>query len=153
MPIPSHQARLNFLVCGLSGGGWQVPLICTCVEMGDMWGRAALSSGRVTCDTFAPDSSSSSPACGCESCKNCTTILVKTPHHRACVGIMCHAFSRNPSSSSEFLYKALKGVTPPILSRSEPLRVQIGTFLGLGFIQAEGHKLKLLALSSSSKII
>ena len=30
--MPSHQARLNFLVCGLSGGGWQVPRICTCVE-------------------------------------------------------------------------------------------------------------------------
>ena len=35
-------------------GGWQVPRICTCVEMGDMWGRAALSSGRVTCDTCGP---------------------------------------------------------------------------------------------------
>ena len=42
------------VVCGLSGGGWQVPRICTCVEMGDMWGRAALSSGRVTCDTCGP---------------------------------------------------------------------------------------------------
>ena len=71
-----------------------------CVFLG--W-RAAPSSGPVTCDTFGPDYSSSSPACGCKSCKMCTTLLVKTPHHRTCVGIMCHTFSKMPSSSSEFL--------------------------------------------------
>ena len=60
------------------------------------------SSGPVTCDTFGPDHSSSSLACGCKSCKIHTTILVKTPHHRGCVGIMCHTFSKKPSSSSEF---------------------------------------------------
>ena len=59
------------------------------------------SSGPVTCDTFGPDYSSSSLACGCKSCKMRTTILVKTPHHRGCVGIMCHTFSKKPSSSSE----------------------------------------------------
>ena len=102
-PMPSNEVRCNFLVCGVSAGGWQFPRICACVGMCDMWGRAALSSGRATCDTFAPDSSSSSPACGCESCNKCTTILVKTPHHRACVGIMCYTFSKNPSSSSELI--------------------------------------------------
>ena len=65
-----------------------------CVFLG---GRAALSSGPVTCDTFGPDSSSSSLACGCKSCKMHTTILVKTPHHRACVGIMCGlVWARSP---------------------------------------------------------
>ena len=61
------------------------------------------SSGPVTCDTFGPDYSSSSFACGCKSCNMCTTILVETPPRRACVGIMCHTFSKKPSSSSEIL--------------------------------------------------
>ena len=50
------------MVCGASAGGEQFPRICSCVGMGDMWGRAALSSGPVACDTCGPDSSSSSPA-------------------------------------------------------------------------------------------
>ena len=65
--------------------------------------RAAPSSGPITCDTSGPDYSSSSLACGCKSCKMCTTILVKTPHHRACVGIMCHTFAKKLSSSSDLL--------------------------------------------------
>ena len=75
--------------------------------------RSVLFSSAVTCDTLGPDSSSSSPACGFEPCKKCTTILAKTPHHRACVGIMCYTFSKKTSSSSGFLGNALKGVTPP----------------------------------------
>ena len=73
------------------------------------------SSGPVTCDTFGPDYSSSSLACGCKSCKMCTTLLAKLPHPRAGVGIMCHTFSKNGSSSSEFLQKGFKRVTPPMV--------------------------------------
>ena len=102
-PMPSNEVRCNFLVCGVSAGGWQFPRICACVGMGDMWGRPALSSGPGACDTCGPDSSSSSPACGCKSCKMCPTVLLKDPHHRACVGIMCHTFLKKLSSSSDFV--------------------------------------------------
>ena len=102
----------------VSAGGWQFPRICACVGMGDMraggW-RAALSSGPVTCDTFGPDSSSSSPACRCKSCKMHPTVPANFPHHRTCVDIMCHTFAKTPSSSSEFLQKGYEGVTPPIV--------------------------------------
>ena len=73
------------------------------------------SSGRVTCDTFGPDSSSSSPACRCKSCKMHPTVPANFPHHRTCVDIMCHTFAKTPSSSSEFLQKGYEGVTPPML--------------------------------------
>ena len=90
------------VVCLGPGGGF---LVCGHVWEWVACGGGRHSSGRVTCDTFAPDSSSSSPACGCESCKMCTTILVKTPHHRACVGIMRHTFSKKPSSSSDIVIR------------------------------------------------
>ena len=64
-----------------------------------MWGWPTRSSDPVTCDIFGPDSSSSSPACGCKSCKMCTTIPVKTLHPRACVGIGCHTVLKKPSPS------------------------------------------------------
>ena len=117
----------------VSAGGWQFPRICACVGMGDMraggW-RAALSSGPVTCDTFGPDSSSSSPACRCKSCKMHPTVPANFPHHRTCVDIMCHTFAKTPSSSSEFLQKGYEGVTPliwspPSLSAAFPRRPPI----------------------------
>ena len=116
-PMPSNEVRCNFLVCGVSAGGWQFPRICACVGMGDMraggW-RAALSSGPVTCDTFGPASSSSSPACRCKSCKMHPTVPANFPHHRTCVDIMFLTFAKTPSSSSEFLQKGYGGVTPPM---------------------------------------
>ena len=47
------------------------------------------------------------------SAKMCATLLAKLPHPRAGVGIMCHTLSKNGSSSSEFLQKGFKRVTPP----------------------------------------
>ena len=84
-----------------------------CVFFG---GRAALSSGPVTCDTFGPDSSSSSLACGCKSYKMHTTILVKTPHHRACVRIMCHTFLKKAILVIGIFIRCYPSDPPPMVT-------------------------------------